>query len=161
MVSWWVGPPPGRSLAALDEVADDPGRQPLPRSVSLAVEYERETDSHGRLIISFARPPRRARPPPPWTGPSPLDHHALVDDDPTAPVELTDQSGPKTTDIQVIRRRGRLMTPRLLTWLWSALARVAILRHRNGWTGDRPRHRTPGRRPTPHVLPWPALSNTS
>ena len=46
------------------------------------------------------------------------------------------------------------MTPRFLTWLWSALARVAILRHRNGWTGD---GLDIGRRfdARPLVLPWP------
>lgn len=53
VVSWWVGPPPGRSLVALDELA-----VVLAANIShvsdVQVEYERENDSHGRLIMSFA-----------------------------------------------------------------------------------------------------------
>ena len=52
VVSWWVGPPPGRSLAALDELA-----VVLAANIShvsdVTVDYERENDSHGRLIMSF------------------------------------------------------------------------------------------------------------
>lgn len=52
VVSWWVGPPPGRSLAALDDLA-----VVLAANIShvsdVMVEYERENDSHGRLIMSF------------------------------------------------------------------------------------------------------------
>lgn len=52
VVSWWVGPPPGRSLAALDDLA-----VVLAANIShvsdVAVDYERENDSHGRLIMSF------------------------------------------------------------------------------------------------------------
>ncbi len=69
VVSWWVGPPPGRSLAALDELA-----VVLAANIShvsdVVVEYERENDSHGRLIMSFddvlARPstPRWSAKPP-------------------------------------------------------------------------------------------------
>ncbi|MGH1493655.1 MAG: hypothetical protein ACRBK7_30375 [Acidimicrobiales bacterium] len=52
VVSWWVGPPPGRSLAALDDLA-----VVLAANIShvsdVSVEYERENDSHGRLVMSF------------------------------------------------------------------------------------------------------------
>ncbi len=52
VVTWWVGPPPGRSLAALDELA-----VVLAANIShvsdVYVEYERENDSYGRLTMTF------------------------------------------------------------------------------------------------------------
>ena len=53
VVSWWVGPPPGRSLAALDELAVILAAN-ISRACDVQVDYERENDSHGRLIVSFA-----------------------------------------------------------------------------------------------------------
>ncbi len=52
VVSWWVGPPPGRSLAALDELAVILAAN-ISRAAEVQVEYERENDSHGRLLVSF------------------------------------------------------------------------------------------------------------
>ena len=52
VVSWWVGPPPGRSLAALDELAVILAAN-ISHVSDVVVEYERENDSHGRLIMSF------------------------------------------------------------------------------------------------------------
>jgi hypothetical protein len=92
IVSWWVGPPPGRSLAALDELTTILAAN-ISRADDLYVEYERENDSHGRLIVSFAHLLGRPTSPS-WVGPAPLDDHALVDDDPTAPFDLTDQADP-------------------------------------------------------------------
>ena len=53
VVSWWVGPPPGRSLAALDELTTILAAN-ISRADDIHVDYERENDSHGRLIVSFA-----------------------------------------------------------------------------------------------------------
>ncbi len=63
VVSWWVGPPPGRSLAALDELAVILAAN-LPRVADVSVEYERENDSHGRLIVSFNNSFAKASAPP-------------------------------------------------------------------------------------------------
>ena len=52
VVSWWVGPPPGRSLAALDDLTDVLAAN-ISQVSDVAVEYERENDSFGRLIVSF------------------------------------------------------------------------------------------------------------
>lgn len=54
VVSWWVGPPPGRSLAALDELAVILAAN-ISRVCDVHVDYERDSDSHGRLIVSFAQ----------------------------------------------------------------------------------------------------------
>ncbi len=55
VVSWWAGPPPGRSFAALEDVT-----APLAASIShcidVAVDFDRESDSHGRLIVTFDNP---------------------------------------------------------------------------------------------------------
>ena len=53
VVSWWVGPPPGRSLVALDELAVVLAAN-MPRVSDVTIDYEREHDSYGRLIVSFA-----------------------------------------------------------------------------------------------------------
>ena len=83
VVSWWVGPPPGRTLAALDEVADALAAN-LSHAISVVIDYERTTDSHARLIVSFhdvlAQPS-----PPPWTEPAP---HLEHDTGPTNPPTL-------------------------------------------------------------------------
>jgi hypothetical protein len=52
VVSWWVGPPPGRSLAALDELATVLAAN-ISHVSDVVVDYERENDSHGRLIMTF------------------------------------------------------------------------------------------------------------
>ncbi len=64
VVSWWVSPPPGRSLVALDELATILAAN-VSRAADIVVDYERENDSHGRLIVSFDQV--LARPSiPPW-----------------------------------------------------------------------------------------------
>ena len=67
VVSWWVGPPPGRTLAALDEVADALAAN-LSHAVAVTVDYERDTDSYGRLIVSF-HDVLADTSTPPWTEP--------------------------------------------------------------------------------------------
>ncbi len=52
-VSFWVGPPPGRTFTALDEMADILTSH-LPRCHSVTVEYVRETDSVGRISFTYA-----------------------------------------------------------------------------------------------------------
>ena len=52
VVSWWVGPPPGRSLAALDELTTVLAAN-ISHASDVRAEYDRENDSHGRLIVSF------------------------------------------------------------------------------------------------------------
>ena len=78
VVSWWVGPPPGRSLAALDELAVVLAAN-ISRVSDVVVDYERENDSHGRLIVSFddvlGRPSS-----PTWATGNRSDRSAPVDD---------------------------------------------------------------------------------
>ena len=52
VVSWWVGPPPGRSFHSLDELTTILAAN-VSRAADIHLEYERETDSAGRLIVSF------------------------------------------------------------------------------------------------------------
>ncbi len=52
-VSFWIGPPPGRTFTALDEMADILASH-LPRCHSVTVEYVRETDSVGRISFTYA-----------------------------------------------------------------------------------------------------------
>ena len=52
VVSWWVGPPPGRSLESLDELTVILAAN-ISHVSDVEVDYERENDSHGRLIVSF------------------------------------------------------------------------------------------------------------
>ncbi len=51
-VSWWVGPPPGRTFAQFDEVLDVLATN-NPRTVAYELEYDRITDSFARLTVSF------------------------------------------------------------------------------------------------------------
>ncbi len=53
VVSWWVGPPPGRSFTALEEVIDQLAAN-ISHCEDMAVEFDRHSDSHGRLIATFA-----------------------------------------------------------------------------------------------------------
>ncbi len=52
-VSFWVGPPPGRTFVALDEMAEVLAAH-LPRCHDVTVEYERVTDSVGRISFTYA-----------------------------------------------------------------------------------------------------------
>jgi len=90
VVSWWVGPPPGRSLGALDELAVVLAAN-ISHVADVVVEYERENDSHGRLIMSFddvlAEPtaPAWSTDPTGPTGPAPFDDlSAAIDELDTA-----------------------------------------------------------------------------
>lgn len=51
-VSWWVGPPPGRTFAQFDEVLDVLATN-NPRVVGYELDYDRITDSFARLTVSF------------------------------------------------------------------------------------------------------------
>jgi hypothetical protein len=89
-VSWWVGPPPGRSLSGLDELTTVLAAN-ISRASDLYVEYERENDSHGRLIVSFAEV--LARPSSPiWATDTFVDDQA--DDDLEAAIDAFDQERP-------------------------------------------------------------------
>lgn len=92
VVSWWVGPPPGRSLAALDQLTTILAAN-ISRADDVYVDYERENDSHGRLIVSFAHLLNRPSSPT-WADPSPVGGIGQSDDDLTAPVDTIDGSGP-------------------------------------------------------------------
>ncbi len=51
-VSWWVGPPPGRTFGEFDEVLDVLAAN-NPRVVGMELDYDRSTDSYARLTVSF------------------------------------------------------------------------------------------------------------
>ena len=55
VVSWWVGPPPGRSFAAFDEVAAQLAAN-ISHCIDVAVDFDRVSDSYGRLVVTFADP---------------------------------------------------------------------------------------------------------
>ena len=55
VVSWWVGPPPGRSFAALDEMTTVLAAN-ISHCVDVEVDYERPADSWGRLVVTFVDP---------------------------------------------------------------------------------------------------------
>ena len=55
VVSWWVGPPPGRSFDALDQVVSQLAAN-ISHCVDVAIEFNRESDSYGHLIVTFADP---------------------------------------------------------------------------------------------------------
>ena len=59
VVSWWVGPPPGRSFVALEEVVGQLAAN-MSHCIDVAVDFNRESDSYGRLVITFADPLSRA-----------------------------------------------------------------------------------------------------
>ena len=75
IVSWWVGPPPGRSLLALDDLAVVLAAN-VPRAADVQVDYERENDSHGRLIVSFGD--TNVVTTPPWHQPIDASDGALI-----------------------------------------------------------------------------------
>ena len=52
-VSFWVGPPPGRTFVALDEMADVLAAH-IPRCHSVTIDYDRPTASYGRISFTFA-----------------------------------------------------------------------------------------------------------
>lgn len=102
VVSWWVGPPPGRSLAALDDLATVLAAN-ISHVSDVMVEYERENDSHGRLFMSFddvlARPttPSWGNQPAPLT---PVDD--LPDDSLDAAIRDLDDTTPGLPVFRVI-----------------------------------------------------------
>jgi len=55
VVSWWVGPPPGRSFVALEQVAVQLAAN-ISHCIDVAVDFDRESDSYGRLVVTFADP---------------------------------------------------------------------------------------------------------
>ena len=55
VVSWWVGPPPGRSFIALEQVVGQLAAN-ISHCVDVAVDFNRESDSYGRLVVTFADP---------------------------------------------------------------------------------------------------------
>ena len=55
VVSWWVGPPPGRSFIALEDVAGQLAAN-MSHCIDVAVDFDRESDSYGRLVVTFADP---------------------------------------------------------------------------------------------------------
>ena len=94
VVSWWVGPPPGRSLSALDELSTILAAN-ITRASDVMVDYERENDSHGRLVVSFADVLAEPSSPPWVTGqPSTLATVEPVDDLATS-VEAFDRDQPE------------------------------------------------------------------
>lgn len=83
VITWWVGPPPGRSFKQLAQSTTILAAS-VPAAVGVELEYERETDSIGRLSVAFVdvldtvRAPEWAGDQP--TGAEPMELH-LVDDD--------------------------------------------------------------------------------
>ncbi len=55
VVTWWVGPPPGRSFVALEEVAMQLAAN-ISHCVDVTADFDRESDSHGRLVVTFLDP---------------------------------------------------------------------------------------------------------
>ena len=55
VVSWWVGPPPGRSFVSLEEVASQLAAN-ISHCIDVAVDFDRESDSYGRLVVTFDDP---------------------------------------------------------------------------------------------------------
>ena len=51
-VSWWVGPPPGRSFDKFDEVLGVLSAN-YARCVGMELDYDKPTDSYARLTVSF------------------------------------------------------------------------------------------------------------
>ena len=55
VVSWWAGPPPGRSFTALDEMTTVLAAN-ISHCIDVEIDYERPTDSWGRLVVTFDDP---------------------------------------------------------------------------------------------------------
>ncbi len=73
IVSWWVGPPPGRSFSALDEMTSVLAAN-TPRCVAVEVDYSDDSVSYGRLVVSYARAlGRSSQPGWPSRSPDPTD----------------------------------------------------------------------------------------
>ncbi len=83
VVSWWVSPPPGRSFESLEELT-----VVLAANIShvsdIELDYERENDSYGRLVMSFRDVLARTSTPT-WHDPEPTVTLGDLDGD-----ELTD-----------------------------------------------------------------------
>jgi hypothetical protein len=97
VVSWWVGPPPGRSFSSLDELTTVLAAN-VSRAADIYLDYERENDSHGRLVVAFGNV--LAEPSSPtWTtapaGPVPVDDgDGVVVDDFDAALDAFDSEQP-------------------------------------------------------------------
>ncbi len=85
VVSWWIGPPPGRTMAAWEELAPVLASQ-LPHVENITVVYRNPSSSWARLVVLFANTmtetyelPLEAADP---TGPPPFADLALVDTKP-------------------------------------------------------------------------------
>lgn len=104
VVSWWVGPPPGRSLQALDHLAVVLAAN-ISRAADIHVEYERENDSHGRLIVSFddvlSRPSS-----PTWAGSVPAPAEIVEADDLADAVEAFDRTDQAWPPLRIIDGEG-------------------------------------------------------
>lgn len=53
IVSWWIGPPPGRSFEVFEQLTTVLAAN-TPRCRNVVVDYADETSSYGRLHLSFA-----------------------------------------------------------------------------------------------------------
>ena len=76
VVSWWIGPPPGRSFVALDEVTALLAAN-ISHCINVAVDFDRESDSYGRLVVTFDDPLATTIDPPVDLGgewPAAIDH---------------------------------------------------------------------------------------
>ena len=75
VVSWWVGPPPGRSFEAFDDVEPQLAAN-ISHCVDVSVDFDRTSDSYGRLVVTFADPLQATIEPEPFAqildGPWPL-----------------------------------------------------------------------------------------
>ncbi len=85
VVSWWVGPPPGRSFRAL-EVTTAILAANISHCLDIRVDYDRPSDSYGRLFITFDEVGAETNQMPP------------VDDDPGPDVTI---GGPPTDPMPV------------------------------------------------------------
>ncbi len=85
VVSWWVGPPPGRSFISLEEVVGQLAAN-ISHCIDVAVDFNRESDSYARLVVTFADPLSQI------TEPAPQP----VDDDlpPLPPLAVVEPVGP-------------------------------------------------------------------
>ena len=90
VVSWWVGPPPGRAFDALEDVTSQLAAN-ISHCVDVSVDFAREADSFGRLVVTFADPLQSAlEPPAPVDIAAELDALLLPGSDDDGPAEATD-----------------------------------------------------------------------
>ncbi len=95
VVTWWVGPPPGRSFQALEATTAILAAN-ISHCEQIRVEFDRASDSHGRLIMVFDRFDSR----PDWLPPivdGPMPDHDLGGPDTGGP----DAGGPDPEAVPV------------------------------------------------------------